>query len=98
MQGFYLYNISCSASILFKVLNVNYFSVSSNKPVYSTTTNVSYNTRQTPAAKAQTQPAQQSATSYLYSTGAASGNSASSYSSAYNSSAPTTTYSGIFIL
>lgn len=71
----------------------HYQTVSSNKPVYSTTTNVSYNSRQTPSAKSQTQTAQPSATSYLYSTGAASGNSASNYSSAYNSSAATTTYS-----
>lgn len=69
--------------------------MSSNKPVYSTTTNVSYNSRQTPSAKSQTQTAQPSATTYLYSTGAASGNTAATnYSSAYNSSAATTTYSG----
>ncbi|XP_054717148.1 zinc finger RNA-binding protein-like isoform X2 [Uloborus diversus] len=70
----------------------HYQNVSSNKPVYSTT-NVSYNTRQTTSAKAQTPTAQQSAT-YLYSTGASSGNSTSNqYSSAYNNSAATTTYS-----
>ncbi|XP_055952370.1 zinc finger RNA-binding protein-like isoform X2 [Argiope bruennichi] len=71
----------------------HYQSVSNNKPVYSTTTNVNYNARQASSAKAQTQTAQPSASSYLYSTGASSGNSTSNYSSTYNSSAATTTYS-----
>ncbi|GIY38699.1 zinc finger RNA-binding protein [Caerostris extrusa] len=71
----------------------HYQSVSSNKPVYSTTTNVNYNARQGSSAKAQTQTAQPSATTYLYSTGASSGNATSNYGSTYNSSAATTTYS-----
>ncbi|KAG8181856.1 hypothetical protein JTE90_004002 [Oedothorax gibbosus] len=67
----------------------HYQTVSSNKPVYSTT-NVNYNTQQARAAKAQTQPAAQT---YMYSTGATAGAAANNYTSAYNTAAATTTYS-----
>lgn len=72
----------------------HYQSVNNNKPVYSTTTNVSYNTtRQATSQKAQAPATQQTGSSYMYSTGASTGGTNANYTSSYNTAAATTTYS-----
>ncbi|XP_035218735.1 LOW QUALITY PROTEIN: zinc finger RNA-binding protein-like [Stegodyphus dumicola] len=71
----------------------HYQSVSSNKPVYSTTTNVSYNTRQTALQKLKHRLPNHQPLHICILLVHHQETSASNYSSAYNSSAATTTYS-----